>query len=208
MRFENSPSRFKSTGVPWVPPDRREPPVASRYAHIVVPTCLNPDDRGALLLGMEMAALHQAALTVLHVTAQAEREPAGFGLDALTLLHRALDPMPCHVSSPDEADCGEPARREVVKFLTRVVDERLRDRVSLRVECRAGDVASRITEFADQAPADLVIVSAGRSRWWLPILPAHVRRLLHRARQQVILVRPEATARRRRCERRSAPVKR
>jgi nucleotide-binding universal stress UspA family protein len=186
MRFENTSSRFKSIGPPWQLTEGKDLPIGSRYAHILVPTSLDPNDCGPLLLGVEMALVHRATLTILHVVPAAPAD----GLDAFDHLHQAFDQV--HLGSVDRT------RQQVTDFLARFVPEQVWDKVKVRIACRAGAVADSIAQFAEQTEADLVIISAGTPRWWMPILPAHVRRLLRRARPQVIIVRPNAVARGRR----------
>jgi hypothetical protein len=77
----------------------------SRYAHIVVPTRLTIDDFPVLTLGMEMAAVHRAMLTVLHVRPAAEPSPGG--LHAISLLHRAVDCLHRPAAAEDEFDPQE-----------------------------------------------------------------------------------------------------
>ena len=194
MRFENSLSWFKS-GFSWESPGRQDLKPSSRYTHILVPISLDPEDRGPLLLGMELAAVHRATLTVLHVMPRQEQDLPADGLDAIRLLHRALHQFGRGSSSRNDAGSAERTQRQLAEFLAPFIPEQLRGSVNVRVTCHEGTVADGIAQFAKQSNADLVIISAGASRRWLPILPAHVRRLLHLVGQQVILVPPGMTAR-------------
>jgi len=195
MRFENPSSRFRSTDLLSPQPECETRRLGSRYAHIVAPIELALDDCAAVLLAMEMAALHRARLTVLHVLSLTECEPSAIGLDVLALLHRAVDRIHHRPPVQGELDTVQQTRLQVAAFLERAVPDQLRKAVDFSVECRAGAAAESIASFANKAAADLVIVSTGVSRWWLPILPARVRRLLQLSEQQVILVRPDKPAR-------------
>lgn len=195
MRFEDTSSRFRSTGFLPLHLDYATRPLGFRYTHIVVPTSLALDDRAALRLGAELASMHRARLTVLHVLPPPEDETPANCLAAVALLHRALDQIHRRKPSHDDLDTGERKRLQVTAFVKEAVPEHLRDCVNVCVECGTGAIEASIARFAKEAAADLVIVSTGVSRWWLPILPRRVRRLLQVARQPVILVHPDARAR-------------
>ena len=64
-----------------------------RYRHVLVSTSLNSDDRAALLLGFELAAVHQATLTLLQVLPRDQQDRAAHGLDAIGLLHTAAEEL-------------------------------------------------------------------------------------------------------------------
>ena len=177
-----------------VQPEREKPTRAGRYRHILVPNGLADYERPALKLGAEMAALQRAALTVLHVQPAIDDLSSVHWLDAIDRLHQALDQSGGSQKHGRDADAH--ARQQIKKLLEQELPAQGRDGLVVHVECRTGDVADQITQFADETSVDLVIMSTGRSRWWLPVLPASVRRVLRRAHQQVILVGPDARDRR------------
>lgn len=158
-----------------------------RYVHILVPTSLNLVDRPALRWGLELAALHQAALTVLHVVPNNEFEVVAHGLDSIGLLYRAADELTADAWSHGNCPVPNATRSRVYAFLNKVIPDHRQDEVDLRVACRRGDVAETIARFADESDADLVIMSSRPPRWWWPILPAAVRGVLRLARPQLIL---------------------
>src|SRR5262245_44491045 len=93
---------------------RREPQwVARRYRHILVPTSLDDADRSALMLGIEMAALHRASLSVLHVLPYDDYVNSINWLDAIDCLHRALDQRAKCAPSNGSLDAEERARLQV-----------------------------------------------------------------------------------------------
>ena len=77
----------------------------------------------------------------------------------------------------------------VRSFLENCVSQRLRDDVRWREECCSGEVAETIAAYANEADADLVILSTRPPRWWLPFAPATVRTVECRARGDVIVIR-------------------
>jgi nucleotide-binding universal stress UspA family protein len=192
MLNRNRTMEFESRRVPVSRPERRRPAGDPRYEHIAVPTSFAPLDRPALLFATELAALHAAKLTVLHILPPAGSTRPAHSLEAIGLLHQAVGLLYGTAPVREELASPETARRRVKNFFESAVPAHLRQGVDLRVECATGDLAEKIVRFADEAAADVVVLSSGPSRWWLPVLPAHVRRVLQRARQKVILVRPSA----------------
>src|SRR5687767_14913350 len=85
----NRTTGFKRKGFQVYPQERGQRAVGSRYTHILVPTSLALTDRSALILGTEMAAMHRAPLTVLHVLPPNEYEHSMHWLDGINLLHQA-----------------------------------------------------------------------------------------------------------------------
>lgn len=159
----------------------------ARYTHILVPTSLASTDRAALLLGFELAAAHGATVTVLHVLAANDFPPSSNGLDALGFLHRAAFEL--RTQPATRAAAIEMTQADVSEFVERVVPERMRATVDVRAECRRGEIPERIARFADEADADLVILSTRPPRWWLPLLPFRVRRVLQLTSRQVVVTR-------------------
>jgi nucleotide-binding universal stress UspA family protein len=171
-------------------PDGRRSP----YTHILIPTNLVLDDQAALQTGFELAVMNRAVVTVLHIVPSAEIRPTTNGLDAIGLLHPAADEF--HAGPAVLRSALESARRQVGEFVQQVVPARLTDAVEVRAESRAGQVAERIARFADEADADLVIFPVRPPRWWRPLLPAVVRRVLELTRKPVVLA-PRGAGKRR-----------
>lgn len=164
---------------------------SSRFKHILVPTSLALTDRSALRLGAEMAVAYQATLTVLHVLPNPVDETSAHWLDAIDRLYRSLDHGTDGPSSSDTFGSVEVAQRKVRRFIEREFRQHLHDVARLRIECRMGDVAATVAEFAVEVAVDVVIMSSPLPRWWLPLLPSQVRRVMQLIRQPVILVTPE-----------------
>lgn len=162
-----------------------------RYCQVLVPTGLNVADSAALRLGFELASLHQAALTVLHVLPPPKRASASEGLEVIGLLHDAADDLR---TSSAAGSPSHPVVRELREFVEEVVSERLRDDVPWQVECRPGTVAKTIASYANDAAADLVVLSAKPPPWWLPITPHIVRTIESRAQANVIVIRKPTAA--------------
>lgn len=160
----------------------------SRYRHILVPTGLNTVDCEALLLGFELSSLHGSMLTLLHVLQAPKQDRIAHALDAIGLLHAAAEDLRGTL-------CGAMplglARLKLRKFAQAVVSPPLLDSVSWRGECRPGVVAQTIASYADETSADLVILSAKPSRWWLPMVPAAVRTIERRTRANVMVIRSQ-----------------
>ncbi len=193
MLNANSKTRFN-----WdfqVQPEREEPRPAGRYRHILVPNGLADHELPALRLGAEMAALQRAALTVLYVRHAVDDRSSVHWLDAIDQLHQALD-QSGGSQKRGSHDADAQARQQIKEILDQELPAQGCDGLEVRVECRTGDVADQIAQFADETSVDLVIMSTGRSRWWFPVLPASVRRVLRHARHQVILVGPDVRDRR------------
>lgn len=170
--------------------------VASRYRHILVPTLLDPADRAALLQGLELAALHGATLGVLYLSPDDEANSFNW-LDAIDRLHRPTGDGARTDAAGDALDDSaledELACARVKEFLERELPAALLERVEIRIDLRSGDPGDAITRFADAAAADLIVLSSGPSRWWLPSLPAAVRRVLQQSQREVLIVRPDVT---------------
>ena len=66
--------------------------------------------------------------------------------------------------------------------------------LDFRAECRTGAPAEAILTFCDEEHVDLIILSSELSLWGVPIVPREVRRVLKSAKQQVIVVRPQAVS--------------
>lgn len=172
--------------------------VASRYRYILVPTVLDPADRSALLQGLELAALHGATFGVLYL--QPDDEANSFNwLDAIDRLHRPAGNVPATGDGDDDAGDGpddetsdaELLRLRIKEFLERELPASLLERVEIRIDVRSGDPGDAIVRFADAAAADLIVLSSGPSRWWLPSLPGAVRRVLQLSQREVLIVRAD-----------------
>lgn len=163
------------------------------YGHILVPTGLEPGDRGALQLGFKLAAAHGAKLTVLHVLAPFDH--ACHGLDAIGLLHDVADEV--RVGSRS-GRAEETAPRRLREFVNDAISAGLREAVDWQVVLRGGDVAGTIADCANGAAADLVILSSRPAPWWLPITSGSVRKIERRVNGNVLVLRARGVAPRQR----------
>jgi len=135
----------------------------SRHRHILVPTSLDVADRAALLLGFELACLHDATLTALHVPAQQpEPDTRANGLDAIGLLHAVVDEA---FRAHDASKPPAPARRRFDKFVADIVPQTLLEAVHWRGECRSGKAAETI---AASYPAEDVSLYLSTLVWQDP----------------------------------------
>jgi nucleotide-binding universal stress UspA family protein len=130
------------------------------FRRILVPFNVETADRSGLLLGFQLAAVHQAALTLLHV-----EPPTKGGLDALELLHAAAE-------SFRSASADRMSRRAtgagVQTFITDAVPPDLRSAVDWQEECRYGKLAETVVAEVNRSGADLVILPTTLFPWWLP----------------------------------------
>lgn len=185
-------SRFDATqflaGAVRVPAEHGVP--EPRFRQVLVPTSLNVADVAALHLGFELASLHHAAITVLHVLPPLKRESVHDGLDVIGLLHDAADELQARSAAEMPA---RPVKLKLCEFVRDTVSQRLRSDVTWGVDCRRGKVGESIASYANDIAADLVILSAKPPRWWLPITPHVVRTIEARARAGVIVVRQAAS---------------
>jgi nucleotide-binding universal stress UspA family protein len=160
----------------------------SRYAHILVPTSQPDHDHPAFMLGVEIAAIHQSQLTVLHVP-PFEPESSVHWLDAIDHLYRAADRINRLEPSRDH-EAVKPEKLQIKQLLEKELPKPLRDTVFIRAEYRVGDFAEKVVTYANETSVDLIVMSARLPRWWLPIPPSSVRRVLRLMQQEIILVRP------------------
>lgn len=165
--------------------------VRQRYRHIVVPTTLDPADRAALLQALELAAVHGATVAVLYIRPEEETGDSFDWLDAIDRLHQGLDHGgngPLGDAATDFESCG----MRIKQFLTQELPASLMEQVEIRTDWRSGDPGDVIVRYADEAAADLIVLSSGPARWWLPSLPGAVRRVLQQSKREVLIVRPDA----------------
>jgi hypothetical protein len=160
-----------------------------RYRHVLVATSLSIADRAALLLGFELASLHQSTLTLLDVAPRRKRERNVHGLDAIGLLHDAVEDL---WGATRSRRVAEASQERLGKCLEGIVPPELLHAVSWRSESRWGDVADTIVSYVNESAADLVILSAKTFRSWLPLTPCAVRAVERRARANVIVIRSQA----------------
>lgn len=163
----------------------------SCYRHILVPTGLSLADQSALRLAFELAALHQSALTLLHVLPRPKPAQAAHGLDAISLLHTALEGQPTQSTA---ARPRELAPSRLRKHVEEVVPSGLMDSVHWRGVCRIGDVAKTIVASSSEFAADLVILSAKPFRWWLPLMTFDAWNIARRIHANVIVIRAPAVS--------------
>ena len=162
-----------------------------RYRHVLVATSLSIADRAALLLGFELASLHQSTLTLLDVAPRPKRDHNVHGLDAIGLLHAAVEDL---WGASRSRLSGEAAQPKPGEWVEGIVPQELLNAVSWRSEYRWGDVADTIVSYVNESAADLVILSAKPFRSWLPLAPCVVRTIERRARANVIVICSQAAA--------------
>jgi nucleotide-binding universal stress UspA family protein len=156
-----------------------------RYRRILVPLSLNPAVSASLLLGFELASLHRSALTLLNVLPPAKR-----GLDAINLLHSAIDEF--RRPSPGGRPC-DAARPQVRSFVNDVVHEDLLNTVSWQVESRPGEFAETVVAEANKSASDLIILSATPFRWWFA-RALDIWAIRRRTQASVIVIRQQANS--------------
>lgn len=161
-----------------------------RYRHVLVSTRLSTADRAALLLGFELASLHESTLTLLHVLPRFRQDRPSQGLDAIGLLHAAAEPA--WRASP-AIGSFESESLKIHRFVKDIVPRGLLDAVGWRGESRGGDVTGTIVSYVNESAADLVILPKEPFRWWLPI-GAFSRIIERRTQASVIVIRGQATS--------------
>lgn len=160
------------------------------YSHILIPTNFDPRERSAIRLGLEMAAVHRAKVTVLHVLPGSARSPSVHWLDAIDNLYDALSRSKRRPGENNNLDAIERTRQEIFSFLTREVHRDLACDKKLTVECRIGDVANEIARYVDDNAVDLVVLCCDLSQERPRSLSQRVRSVLQTIQRQVVLVRP------------------
>jgi nucleotide-binding universal stress UspA family protein len=168
------------------------PTHGGQYAHILVPTSLAATDGPALRLGLEMAAIHRSKLTLLHIVPAVASDPSAHWLDAIDRLYSALDRSNGREASQDGLDTADLAQLRLREYLEREVPAHLRQGVRVHAVSSLGSIGDTIAKSAEDVGADLVIMSTGKPRWWLSVLPEGARELLRLKRKHVIFVRPGA----------------
>jgi nucleotide-binding universal stress UspA family protein len=176
---------------PATHPRRQRQGDVSGDLHVLVPISLSDDGAAALRLATQMAASGQGTLTLLYVCPPSDDRNPVHWLDAIDRLHEALDGAMGEAVAPSEGNPVLAARSAAWAIYLEAVPEALRLAVNIRVACRIGDFADQVARYADDSDADLVVIPCRPSRWWLPILPAQVRRVLQLTQKQVVLVRPD-----------------
>jgi hypothetical protein len=161
------------------------------YRHIVVLTGLTSADCHPLLLGFDLALLHQATLTLLHVAPSPAPDRIASGLDAIDLLHAAAEQLPAARAT---AISSESARLRMLKFLKDTVPPRQLAAVSWRAEYRAGDVSPTVVSYVNESAADLVVLPQAPSGW-LPLASLLVWTVERRTSANVIAIRSRASSR-------------
>lgn len=162
----------------------------SRYSHVLVPMTLDAtQDRAALPLAAEIALLHRAKLTFLHVLPGIISENSMHWLDAIDGLHLALEQANSNRPGERRLSPTERVRREIKTLVDREGPAELLGGLQIEFECRVGEPADMIVKFAAEAGVDLIVMSSGPSRWWMSGLSGRVRRVLSLTQKQVIVAR-------------------
>ncbi len=154
--------------------------VTSNCTHILVPTCLASHEIPALHFAAELSALYRATLTILHVNPEVDPPSPTHWLCGIERLH--AQPEQQSLETKDQQ------RERILELLSQSHPHAIRDGLEARIECRCGDLAKTTGEFMRASAVDLVVLSGGPRRWWYPILPVSVRRILKRAEQRVLVI--------------------
>jgi nucleotide-binding universal stress UspA family protein len=195
MLSDRLTSGFTSNGfvaMPQLQPRSTASSPKPRYKHIVVPVTLASDDRDAFFLAAELAAGHHASLTVLIVQPAAADLPSMHWLHAIDCLHYALDGSSTGKPGDGSRDPSSPSPAKISDSLEREVSQYISDGLAISIDIEIGEFAETVARYAEEASADLVVLGSGQPRWWLPVLPTHIRRAMRLMRQRVILIRPAA----------------
>jgi nucleotide-binding universal stress UspA family protein len=165
---------------------------SAEYSHILIPLSVEPHERTALALGFQLAALHEARVTLLHVMPSREEANSLHWLDGIERLYNDT-PRPSQNSPTSNGhQRAEKAKQKVAAFLRQAVPSRLQNSVECQTRFSTGDVVEEIKRFADESDVDLVVLSGGTSRGWLSVLPGRVRRLSRLLKQTIALVHPQS----------------
>ena len=170
--------------------------VHTTYKHILVPFDPESADHAALSLATLLSKSHQANLTFLHVLPEqvhhlsaSKPRSAMRGLNAIERLHYSLPLSGTSNMLRQQSHSLDVAQANLKAF----VDQQLPDSsLDVRTECRTGAPAEAILTFCEEEHVDLIILSSQLSWWGVPVVPRDVRRVLKSAKQQVIVVRPQA----------------
>lgn len=173
--------------------------VPDEYSHILIPTSLQPHERHALLMGLQLASAMLAKVTLLHVlpvpeiaAPDADPKNSWHWLDAIDNLHGVLSSRPALQQAEQSRKQLDKSRKEVEAFVHSNSSVRLQSIMKIDVQCIEGDVGDEILRFASEQSVDLVILSSTLSRWGLPIVPSRVHRMLHQIHKRVLVVHLDA----------------
>src|SRR5690606_3281347 len=105
----------------------------------------------ALLLGFELASLHQSTLTLLHVMPRPKQDRKVYGFDAISLLHDAAEQLRRSTIGDTVSKTPQLRLRE---FVEDIIPTDLLDAVNWRGVCRPGDEAESIVSYVNESAVD------------------------------------------------------
>lgn len=167
-------------------------PAPGPSLRVLAPIDFDDESRRSRLTAIELAAQWGADVTLLHVSPRAPLvAPSRTGLDAIGLLHRALQTPAGPAASYDDQELQlRRLQRTALRRLQSIVPAALENKVAFGVAWRSGDVAQEIVAYAKEHQIDVIILSENqRSRPWR-ISRGIARRVIQTASCQVLVAYP------------------
>ncbi len=184
-------SRSSEKKLDWSSPPRQSfAPVTS--LRVLAPIDFNDESHRSRLTAIELAAQWGAEVTLLHVSPLAPLvAPSHTGLDAIGLLHRALQTPAGPAASYDEQELQLRRLQETaLRRLRAIVPASLENKVGFDFAWRAGEVAEEIVGYAKEHQIDVIILGENRrTRAWR-LSRGIARRVIQTAPCQVLVAYP------------------
>jgi len=149
----------RQDAAPGLPADANVP------VHVLVPVCLDPSERGALMEALELVAGYRrgAKVTLLHVI-ESKPDPIHDPFDWLSPLRRLQHEL-ARRSRLESA--LKAARRSIETLVNGDLPRQLHGLLEIRSECRVGEPATEVVRFANEQSVELVVLCFHRSeRGW------------------------------------------
>lgn len=136
--------------------------------HILIPTDLRFDERGALQLVMQFDPMLRARLTLLHVVSAADFRAPKQGFGAIEHLRDTLRlPAGSAHACPTISSRVERELADAVQRLRKRVHPEWNGYLEIQAVSRRGEVAAEILSFAETARVDMILLAAKpRQPWW------------------------------------------
>lgn len=184
-------SRSSDKKRQWRSPSATSPSAGSTL-RVLAPIDFDDESHRSRLTAIELAAHWGAEVTLLHVTPRAPLvAPSRTGLDAIGLLHRALQtPAGPAASHNDQQLQLRRLEQTALRRLRSMVPPALQDKVTFDFVWRSGEIAQEIVACANERQIDVIILGEHqRSRPWR-ISRGIARRVIQTAPCQVLVAYP------------------
>ena len=170
----------------------RQSSVSGPSLRVLAPIDFDDESHRSRLTAIELAAQWGAEVTLLHVTPRAPLAATSHtGLDAIGLLHRALQSPAGPAASYDDQELQlRRLQQTALRRLRSIVPASLENKIAFDFVWRAGDVAQEIVGYAKERQIDVIVLGENRrSRPWR-ISRGIARRVIQTAPCQVLVAYP------------------